>query len=164
MQPSLRTDVRVASLETADQYRLATGLYTDVFGYHGSDLGLNANLMSALRKNGGSSIGAFDASGTLIGFVYGFAGTDRSGAHFRQRDLQRRDADHRTARSVGCAGGRGTRWGCAQHRRAVLGQRRGKRCDQAALPHPLRDGPLIHHHQSARDSARRSALIPGDSP
>ncbi len=82
MQPSLRTDVRVASLETADQYRLATGLYTDVFGYHGSDLGVNANLMSALRKNGGSSIGAFNASGALIGFVYGFAGTDRSGAHF----------------------------------------------------------------------------------
>lgn len=100
MPPSLLADVRVASLQTADHYRLAAALYTDVFGYRGSELGLNANLMSALRKNGGSSVGAFDASGALIGFVYGFAGTDRSGAHFHYSQAAAVDRAHQ-GRGIG---------------------------------------------------------------
>ncbi|WP_271202497.1 GNAT family N-acetyltransferase [Microbacterium dextranolyticum] len=70
------------TLSTADDYRRAAELYSRVFGYAGSDLGLNANLLSALRKNGGATLGAVDDSGELVGFVYGFEGTDESRARY----------------------------------------------------------------------------------
>ncbi len=82
MPPSLLSSVRVETLSTADDYRRAAELYSLVFGYAGSDLGLNAHLLSALRKNGGATLGAVDEAGDLVGFVYGFEGTDESHARY----------------------------------------------------------------------------------
>lgn len=97
----LQAGLRVESLHTAADYRDAAALYTRVFGYSGSDFGLNAHLLTALRKNGGSTIGAFDASdGDLIGFVYGFAATDASGAHFHYSQAAAVDPLHQ-GRGIG---------------------------------------------------------------
>lgn len=101
MPSSLRAGFRVESLHTADDYRRAAALYTRVFGYTGSDFGLNANLLSALRKSGGSTVGAFDEADELIGFAYGFAATDAQGAHFHHSQAAAVDG-----RFQGCGVGR----------------------------------------------------------
>ncbi|MGK3936747.1 hypothetical protein, partial [Enterococcus faecium] len=46
--------------------------------YEHTPYALNSNLLSALSVNGGSAVGvrAGSADGPLVGFAYGFAGTD----------------------------------------------------------------------------------------
>lgn len=94
MPSPLLADFRVESLASSSEYRAATQLYTRVFGYTAVELGLNANLLAAASRNGGSAVGAFATSGELIGFAYGFAGTDRTGAHFHYSQAAVVDAAH----------------------------------------------------------------------
>lgn len=54
----------------------AVRLYRQVFGLADTDPAINAKLLCGLQRAGGSAIGAFDAAGTLFGFVYGFVGLD----------------------------------------------------------------------------------------
>lgn len=54
----------------------ASALYNRVFRYGDKGLALNSNLLSALVHNGGSAVGVRAPSGDLIGFAYGFPGTD----------------------------------------------------------------------------------------
>ncbi|MFT8638255.1 MAG: GNAT family N-acetyltransferase [Pseudoclavibacter sp.] len=67
------------SLETAAEYAAADELYRRVFKYDSMSFSLNANLLAAIVRNGGSAVGAKDGD-RLIGFAYGFPGTD--GANF----------------------------------------------------------------------------------
>lgn len=64
------------------EFREAAALYARVFAYTENEYALNANLLTALARNGGSAVGAFADDGTLIGFAYGFAGCDTAGASF----------------------------------------------------------------------------------
>ncbi|MEW2460302.1 GNAT family N-acetyltransferase [Microbacterium sp. K41] len=64
------------------EFREAAALYARVFAYTESEYALNANLLTALARNGGSAIGAFADDGALIGFAYGFAGCDTDGTLF----------------------------------------------------------------------------------
>lgn len=64
-------------LRTADEFAEANRLYQRVFHYEPIDFSLNANLLSALASNGGSAVGVRDGE-RLVGFAYGFLGTDRN--------------------------------------------------------------------------------------
>jgi predicted GNAT superfamily acetyltransferase len=70
------SDYRIATLETADQRQRAAELYRSVFGYAHPAYGVNPRLLAAITVNGGSVIGAFDPANRLVGFAYGFLGTD----------------------------------------------------------------------------------------
>jgi len=69
-------DFRVASLETAEERQRAAELYRSVFGYRHPAYGVNPRLLAAIAVNGGSVVGAFDRQDRLVGFAYGFLGTD----------------------------------------------------------------------------------------
>lgn len=75
------TPLRGETLVGDAAFREAAALYTRVFQYEEPEFSLNPNLLSALAKNGGSAVGVRDG-GRLVGFAYGFAGRDRSGAEF----------------------------------------------------------------------------------
>ena len=84
------------------EFREAAALYARVFAYTENEYALNANLLTALARNGGSAIGAFADDGTLIGFAYGFAGCDTGGALFHYSQAAAVDAAHQ-GRGVGQA-------------------------------------------------------------
>ncbi|PRB12187.1 GNAT family N-acetyltransferase [Microbacterium sp. MYb62] len=84
------------------EFREAAALYARVFAYTEQEYALNANLLTALARNGGSAIGAFTDDGGLIGFAYGFAGCDASGAHFHYSQAAAVDAAQQ-GRGVGQA-------------------------------------------------------------
>ncbi|MCI1206789.1 MAG: GNAT family N-acetyltransferase [Microbacteriaceae bacterium] len=63
------------SLTTAAEYAAADELYRRVFKYTDPSFSLNANLLAAIARNGGSTVGAKDGD-RLVGFAYGFSGTD----------------------------------------------------------------------------------------
>lgn len=67
---------RIATLETADQRQRAAELYRSVFGYEHPAYGVNPRLLAAIAVNGGSVVGALDPQDRLVGFAYGFLGTD----------------------------------------------------------------------------------------
>lgn len=73
-------------LRTHDEFIEASALYSRVFAYSENEFALNANLLTSLARNGGSAVGAYSPEGDLIGFAYGFAGSDEQGAtyHFSQ--------------------------------------------------------------------------------
>ena len=64
------------ALATYTDFEAADALYNRVFHYGPGGFGLNANLLSALVRNGGSAVGVKTPDGTLVGFAYGFAATD----------------------------------------------------------------------------------------
>ncbi len=83
------------------EFREAAALYARVFAYTEQEYALNANLLTALARNGGSAVGAFADDGGLIGFAYGFAGCDASGTHFHYSQAAAVDARaDRAAESV----------------------------------------------------------------
>lgn len=69
-------DFRIATLDTAEQRQRAAELYRSVFGYEHPAYGVNPRLLAAIAVNGGSVVGAFDRRDRLVGFAYGFLGTD----------------------------------------------------------------------------------------
>jgi predicted GNAT superfamily acetyltransferase len=77
--------VGVRELRTNAEFGAASALYRRVFALADPSLAINPRLMSALRRYGGSVIGAADASGSLVGFGYGFTGADHGGMfHYSQ--------------------------------------------------------------------------------
>ncbi len=66
----------ITPLDTFDLRREASALYRAVFGYTDANNGVSPRLLRGLSANGGSAIGALDGDGRLIGFSYGFMGTD----------------------------------------------------------------------------------------
>jgi predicted GNAT superfamily acetyltransferase len=66
----------IVTLHTAAQRQQAATLYRSVFGYDHPSYGLNPRLLAGLIANGGSAIGALDHEDRLVGFSYGFLGTD----------------------------------------------------------------------------------------
>jgi predicted GNAT superfamily acetyltransferase len=73
--------LRVERVSGFDQFVAADELYSRVFGYNARHLGLNANLLGAMVRNGGSAVGVYYGS-ALVAFAYGFAGTSTSGTLF----------------------------------------------------------------------------------
>jgi predicted GNAT superfamily acetyltransferase len=70
------SDYRVVPLETAELRRQAAELYRAVFGYRDPAYGVNPRLLAGIAANGGSVVGALDRDDRLVGFAYGFLGTD----------------------------------------------------------------------------------------
>lgn len=66
------------TVSSAGEFAEATRLYRRAFHYDLPHLSLNANLLSALGRNGGSAIGIRRGSpdGPLVGFAYGFSALD----------------------------------------------------------------------------------------
>lgn len=80
--------IRVVTLRTAHHRQQAAELYRSVFGYEHPSYGLNPRLLAGLVANGGSVIGALDAHDRLVGFTYGFPGTDGTDSyHYSQAAL-----------------------------------------------------------------------------
>lgn len=69
-------DLWVGQLDSYEEFVEASTLYRQVFSYSSEDFSLNANLLTALVDNGGTAVGARDEGGRLVGFAYGFTGTD----------------------------------------------------------------------------------------
>jgi predicted GNAT superfamily acetyltransferase len=68
---SLET-VGVRRLEAFEEQRAAAELYRSVFGYSDRAFAVSPRLMRGLLDNGGTALGAFDDSGEIVGFCYGF--------------------------------------------------------------------------------------------
>ena len=68
----------IGTLTEAAEFGEATRLYRRTFNYDLPQLSLNANLLSALGRHGGSSVGVRrdTPDGPLVGFAYGFAALD----------------------------------------------------------------------------------------
>lgn len=73
---AVASDYRIVTLDSAEQRRQAAELYRSVFGYDHPAYGVNPRLLAGIAANGGSVVGALDAEDRLVGFAYGFLGTD----------------------------------------------------------------------------------------
>ena len=63
----------------------AVRLYRRVFGLAADDPAMTPKLLTALQRNGGSALGAFDPAGRMVGFTYGFVGTEAGATyHYSQ--------------------------------------------------------------------------------
>lgn len=77
-------DAVIRTLRTAAEWRAASALYRDVFGYTAPEYALTPTLLAALTHNGGTVLGAFDDD-RLVAFCYGFTGIhDGSVYHYSQ--------------------------------------------------------------------------------
>jgi predicted GNAT superfamily acetyltransferase len=65
----------VRPLDQPAEMRASVELYRDVLELRATDPAVSPRLLFALRRNGGSVIGAFDGQ-RLVGFAYGFLGKD----------------------------------------------------------------------------------------
>ncbi|SDT17470.1 Predicted acetyltransferase, GNAT superfamily [Actinopolymorpha singaporensis] len=84
-QPAPGAAVTARPLRTQREREEAVGLYRKVFGLGSGDPAMTPKLLVALQRNGGSALGAFDPSGRLVGFTYGFVGTqDGATYHYSQ--------------------------------------------------------------------------------
>lgn len=88
--------VHVEHLDDLAGFEEAADLYRTVFGYGDMSHAVNPRLLRSLIANGGSVVGARaeggPADGRLVGFAYGFAGTDgRAAYHYSQAAV----VDHR---------------------------------------------------------------------
>ncbi len=84
-QPTSGSAVVARPLRTQREREDAVGLYRQVFGLGAGDPAMAPKLLVALQRNGGSALGAFDPSGRLVGFTYGFVGTqDGATYHYSQ--------------------------------------------------------------------------------
>ncbi|GAA4170164.1 GNAT family N-acetyltransferase [Gryllotalpicola koreensis] len=96
MNTSAEPQLALVPLTAENDYREANELYRSVFGLDGPAYAINPRLMSALRRSGGSVIGARDPSGALIGFAYGFTGTGAEGPfHYSQSVVVAPEHQHR---------------------------------------------------------------------
>lgn len=59
----------------------AVRLYRQAFGLSETNPAMTPKLLTALQRHGGSAVGAFDETGTLVGFTYGFVGLDGAVAY-----------------------------------------------------------------------------------
>ncbi len=66
--------LRIGEVTAAPDLAEASRLYRDVFGYTKPEASLNTRLLMAMTANGGSAVGAWDATNRLVAFGYGFAG------------------------------------------------------------------------------------------
>lgn len=79
------------SLASAEDFEAANDLYRRVFGYESELFSLNPYLLGAIVRNGGSAVGVKDRE-RLVGFAYGFPGTDGSHLfHYSQAAVVDRD-------------------------------------------------------------------------
>ena len=108
-------------LEDFEELEEAGRLYRTVFHYEHTSYALNSNLLSALGTNGGSTVGVRrDApDGPLVGFAYGFAGTDGRGwYHYSQAAVVDASVQgHGVGRMLKLRQGEGARsWGATSMR------------------------------------------------
>ena len=89
--------VTVGPLDSADRRRAASGLYRDVFGYADPAHAVSPRLLRALLDHGGTALGAYDDSGAMLGFCYGFPSADALGAYHYSQAV----AVHERARGLG---------------------------------------------------------------
>ena len=92
----------VRPLDQPAEMRASVALYRDVLELNPTDPAVSPRLLFALRRNGGSVIGAFDGE-RLIGFAYGFIGKDADSGevyHYSQAAVVDR---HSQGRGVGRA-------------------------------------------------------------
>ena len=91
--------VVVRRLETFADQRAAAELYRSVFGYSDASFGVSPRLLRGLLDNGGTALGAFDASGAgdrIVGFCYGFTAIDDGEVyHYSQATVVAADAQGR---------------------------------------------------------------------
>lgn len=73
----LSPPVTVRSLTTAAEMRAGVEVYRTAFALSATDPAVSPRLLAALARNAGSVIGAF-AGDELVGFTYGFLGSDSS--------------------------------------------------------------------------------------
>jgi hypothetical protein len=141
--PPPDTHTQVRTRDRFDQFQAADELYRRVFGYDRPEFALNPNPLSALTRNGGSTIGAYTDSDRRVGVAYGFAGLD--------------SADQgRPVTAVGIPAGYGGRW-------LALPETSDDRPDTpantrtlAAIRAVVKDGPILvscHRTQSATGPA-----------
>lgn len=68
--------VTTRPLASTDERLAAVRLYREAFGLSETDPAMGPKLLTALQRHGGSAVGAFDETGRLVGFTYGFVGLD----------------------------------------------------------------------------------------
>jgi predicted GNAT superfamily acetyltransferase len=73
----LSPSITVRPLTTAAEMRAGVEVYRTAFNLTATDPAVSPRLLAALARNAGSVIGAF-AGDDLIGFTYGFLGSDRT--------------------------------------------------------------------------------------
>lgn len=89
--------VTVGPLDSADRRQAASRLYRDVFGYADVAHAVSPRLLRALLDHGGTALGAYDDSGSTLGFCYGFPAADALGAYHYSQAV----AVHERARGLG---------------------------------------------------------------
>ncbi|WP_433385454.1 GNAT family N-acetyltransferase [Micromonospora sp. KLBMP9576] len=67
----------VRGLAGLAEWSAGSALYRAVFGYAGPEHAVSPRLLAALHENAGTVLGAFDETGRLVGFCYGFAAVER---------------------------------------------------------------------------------------
>lgn len=85
--PAARDAVAIIArpLRTLLEREEAVRLYRRVFGLAADDPAMTPKLLTALQRNGGSALGAFDPTGRMVGFTYGFVGTEAGATyHYSQ--------------------------------------------------------------------------------
>jgi predicted GNAT superfamily acetyltransferase len=75
-RPTPGGKVFLVSLESLALRREASALYRAAFDYNDVDSALSPRMLRGLLANGGTAVGAVDDTGRLLGFSYGFTGTD----------------------------------------------------------------------------------------
>lgn len=95
--PEATRSIAVRRLETFAEQRAAAELYRAVFGYSDEAFAVSPRLLRGLLDNGGTALGAFDASGAIVGFCYGFTAIDERGGvyHYSQATVVAADAQGR---------------------------------------------------------------------
>ncbi|WGM20453.1 hypothetical protein QEH68_20960 [Paenarthrobacter sp. OM7] len=75
----------VQALTSGQHLTQAALLYRTVFGYTDPVDGISPRLLRSLVDNGGLVVGALDSNNEVVGFSYGFLGTDAQGTfHYSQ--------------------------------------------------------------------------------
>lgn len=98
-------DYTIRVLETFESRADAAQLYRTVFDYGREDFSVSPHLLRSLIDNGGSALGAFDETGRIVGFCYGFgAGDGDRRYHYSQAtvialDVQARGLGRRLKRA-----------------------------------------------------------------
>src|SRR5690349_16926333 len=71
-----RSEIEIRPLRTHSELEACVELQRDTWGQSFSDM-VPASILKVSQRIGGVALGAFDAHGTLLGFVFGLTGVDR---------------------------------------------------------------------------------------